>query len=255
MSIYPCFSWVDQIKTMWQDDYLESLDPESGPLDEMGLSTQFLKVSLAFNDTEKWDHSFAASVIASVPTMLEILEDTGFFFLLGKLSGLLKGLKASGLLSDVWKAPEGGALQSLAPIFRLLVQLTPRKIYHSFWCLRDFLEDADEEDFEGPDCLRYLTAVQQGLEDLEPQKTLNCLADLHDFLLYQYPYLMWLASHPDVQEKVGDLNLFPTLMIARKVLGFGMEYFHDCLVDLQEVLEDLNEVEAVVHTPDDLDMF
>lgn len=234
---------------------MESLDPKSGPLDEMGLSTQVLKVSLALNDTKKWDHFFAARAISSVPTMLEILEDTGFFFLLGKLSTLLKGLEAAGLLSDVWKAPEGAILQSLAPIFRLLIHLTPRKIYHSFWCLRDFLEDAEEEDFEGPDCLRYLTIVQQGLEDLEPRKTLDCLVDLHNFLLYQYPYLMWLASHPDVQEKVGDLNLFPTLVMAQKILGFNMEYFYDCLVDLQDVLEDINEVEAVVHTPDDLDMF
>lgn len=239
---------------MWQDDYLENLAPPSGLLDQMGVSTQFLKVSLALNDTEKWDHSFAASVIDGVPTMLEILEDTGFFFLLGKLSTLLKGLKAAGLLSEEWKASKGGVLESLDPIFRLLVHLAPRKIIYSFWCLRKFLEDVEEDDFEGPDCLKYLTVIQQGLEDLEPRKTLDCLVDLNNYVIYQYPNLVWLASHPQVQERVGDLNLFPTLMIARKILGFSMEYFNDCLVDLQEVLEDLNEVEAVVLTPDDLDM-
>lgn len=244
---------------MWQEEYLESLNPLPGALDMVGLSTQFLSVSLAPNDTEKWDHSFASSIIGSVPTMLEILEDTGFFFLLGQFSTLLKGLHNTGLLltSDEWKKKpsERGILETLSPFFRMLVHLTPWKIYHSFWSLRDFLEELEEDDWEGQNCMKYLAVVQQGLEDLEPQKTLNCFEGLHDFLGFQHQCLAWLESHPEAHEKLGHLNFFPTLSLLKKVMEFGMEYFNDCLVDLQEVLEDLNEVEAIVPSPDDLDMY
>lgn len=244
---------------MWQEDYLESLNPLPDVLDEVGLSTQVLGVSLVPNDTEKWDHPFAASIIGSVPTMLEILEDTGFFFVLGQFSTLLKGLQATGLLPamDDWRLPpsEGGVLEPLSPFFRMLDHLNPWKIYHSFWSLRDFLQEVEDDDWEGQNCVRYLAAVQQGLEDLQPQKTLNCFEGLHNFLGYRHPYLAWLTSHPEVHEELGHLNFFPTLMRAKKVMAFGMEYYTDCLIDLQEVLEDLGEVEAIVSSPDDLDMY
>ncbi|XP_058041912.1 uncharacterized protein LOC131199777 [Ahaetulla prasina] len=245
---------------MWQDEYLENLNPLRGAVDMMGLSTQFLGVSLVPKDTVKWDQSYAASLIGSVPTMLEILEDTGFFLLLGQFCALLKGLQSTGLLltSDEWKqqpSEGGGVLKKLDPFFRMLVHLSPWKIYHSFWSLRDFLEKVEDEDWEGQNCVKYLSVVQQGLEGLEPEKTLNCFEGLHDFLNYQQQSLAWLESHPEVHEKLGHLNFFPTLALLKKIMEVGMEYFNDCLIDLQEVLEDLNEVEAIVPSPDDLDMY
>ncbi|KAM6447758.1 uncharacterized protein PHA67_020228 isoform 1-T2 [Liasis olivaceus] len=241
---------------MWQAEYFESLTPLWEALDEMGPSTQLLRVSLAKNDTETWDHSFAVDVVASVPTMLEILEDNGFFFLFDKLSTLARGLKTAGLLSDEWKASEGnnGDVENLVPVFRLLVHLAPRKVYDSLCCLRDFLEEVGGDNWDGENCVRCLTRIQQGLEEMAPKNTLNYLAQLHDFLTFQHRFLAWLACHPDVEEKVGNPNFFDTLIIARKVLGLGMDYYSDCLIDLQEILEDLNELEAIVHYPDDLDV-
>ncbi|XP_070605524.1 uncharacterized protein [Erythrolamprus reginae] len=245
---------------MWQQGYLDSLTPLLGALDEAGLSTQVLGVSLAPNDTQKWDHSFSASMLGSVSTMLGILEDTGFYFILGQFCTLLRGLEGVSLrIPDEWKkqCSEGGVLKALVPSLRILVQMAPWKVSHSFRNLQIFLQQV-EGDWNGRNCVSYLTVTQEELEALQPMRTLNWLEMLYKFLRTHRPYLTRLAniaSHPEAREKMAYLNFWPMLLIAEKVMESGMEYYHDCLTDLQVVLQDLSEVEAIVPSADELDLY
>ncbi|XP_061485121.1 uncharacterized protein LOC133385663 [Rhineura floridana] len=232
---------------MWETDYVGSLAPLQDALTKICPSTQLGRVSAIKDYVVEMNVSEAAEVVvAKVSVLLGNLKEDGFFLLLSDLPTIARELRAVWtLLSSQCKVPRivSRSERTLAPVSCLLFHLAPKKVHDVLSHLKDFVDDASN-DWDEDSNLEYLMRVQQDLEEVQPNNTLDYLRQLHELLMSQHQELTRLACHPSIKENLGMPNVFHKLLSLWEALGSMLDDSSHCLTNLQGFLAALDKMQA-----------
>lgn len=202
------------------------------------------------NKIVKLEDSEVTPVVRNVYNFLSLLENRNFFAVLGLLPAITGELKHTWAAACYWELPDLSSytIQTLSPICNYLAHLSLQEIHDVLWNLKCYLEQAGGHNWNGDHLLQHLSRIQADLEAVKPKETLVCLGHLNQLLTVQRCSLEWLAGHPFVQGKLGYPNCFHRLVSIRQPLEAML---HDGAIffELQETLEILSKMEAIVRSP------
>ncbi|KAL8191355.1 UNVERIFIED_CONTAM: hypothetical protein K2H54_072527 [Gekko kuhli] len=228
---------------MWEDGYVRSLTLLPGTLEALGATAKPESVSLEKEDREEWGLDSVVDVLSLADGLLNALNDVGFFLFLKNLSEVVQEMRSVRAEAHRWGAAEVASCveQALRPAQRTVFRLAPQKAYGTLLRMENFFEEFEDHVWGGKDTLEKLAALQEHLEDLQPKNLLNRLKNLHLVLTDNGHHLMWLATHPLVEEKLGRGNLFARLTVIPIGLGLAQPF----LERMQEILEKFDRLQAI----------
>ncbi|XP_053169196.1 uncharacterized protein LOC128352542 [Hemicordylus capensis] len=236
---------------MWNADYLVSLGPLGDTLHKMVPGTHLERVSMVTVDnTGAVDLSKGVYLVHCVLSVLEHLEEDGFFVLLDNIRAIERLLKIFWNQASYWREAQviDRAREILAPILGKLSRRAPSKVHDILVPLKSLLEKALESDQYEQDCVLLLSRIQQDFEEVRPMHFLDYLLELDHMLTAQHRDLAWLESHPVLRREAKRRpdNVLTLLKVFRKNLGYVLPSAHKFLREMRCFLVYASEIQAVV---------
>ncbi|XP_053169197.1 uncharacterized protein LOC128352543 [Hemicordylus capensis] len=231
---------------MWNADFVESLSPLGDALHEMRSTIHLEKVSLVSDKVVAIGVPTGIHLVGHVLDLLDVMEDNNFFVFLGIMPAIERKLKIAQCQTWPWKAKVlGGTKEILAQILGALACLTPSKVHNVLLQLQHFLKKAERNGHFERVAVPLLSRVQQDLEEVQPMHVLNCLTQMLHLLTGQCEHLAQLASHPVMRQASQRSSIFGILESLRRALERALPSADEFLMEMQDVLMDLNEIEAI----------
>uniref|UniRef100_A0ACB8FFI6 Uncharacterized protein n=1 Tax=Sphaerodactylus townsendi TaxID=933632 RepID=A0ACB8FFI6_9SAUR len=218
----------------------------SGTLAEQGAAARPANVTLEEEELDQWDLPSVVYMMDSALSMVDFVEDNGFFHFLNNFSAMMREIKSVLSLAPQWKVGEviDKAKKTLRPIRATMARFAPKKVADTLLAMKDFLEGVVGFNWGGAECLKHLATFHEHLEKLKPGKHRSCLKGLHRLLVVQGQELAWLANHPLIEEKLGRQNVFARLTFIKRHLEviLARDIF---LRGMQAMLDELDKLKAV----------